>query len=204
MSLERTRCSREPGTEPARRPPQLARRGPGRPRLAALPGPVASSATVAAVVVSHRPLLAGGGTLTTSTCTGLGAALCRTLGASSRSALSASSRLGRSARPALAAAQRGRRLPLLVLLQADVAVAVLSGVVELATNRDRLASCQRLLIIDGPEPPCHLLDRQGRDVKHRLDRDLELQVLRRRAPEELDDSSLLSDVVVAIQLNLLP
>jgi hypothetical protein len=106
------------------------------------------------------------------------ATTCTAPGVVSRRTLGASSRLGFSAWPALAAARRGRRLPLLLLL-ADVAVAVFSGIVELATNRDRLASRQRLLIIDGLELPSPSQSSRSR-CQASLDGDLELQVLWRR------------------------
>jgi hypothetical protein len=71
------------------------------------------------------------------------------LGTSSCIALSATTRLGRSVWLHLPTLASVRGLP---LLSPDVALAVLSGVVELATVRERLAN--HLFVVNSLEPSC--------------------------------------------------
>nr|XP_015626263.1 uncharacterized protein LOC107280154 [Oryza sativa Japonica Group] len=148
-------------------------------------GPMAKLATVAAGVVSCRLVVAGGAALGTSASA--------TLGASSRPPqLDTSACLAR-----LAAAYRGRRLPLSSVTLRGLPL--LPSEMELPANGDRPRERLWLIIVDDLEATQRLLNRHRGEVQQRLDRASDLPVLLWDAVEELLDSSLLVvGVVVAL------
>ena len=119
--------------------------------LSTVLGPMAKLAAVAAGVVSCRLVPAGGAAL--------GASAGITLGTSSRPGLGVSARLA-----TLAAACRGRRLPLLPVTLAGSACPLLPSEKELPASGDGPRERLWLIAVDDLEATYRLLDRHRGEI----------------------------------------
>jgi hypothetical protein len=138
-------------------------------------------AKLATGVVSCQPTLVGGATL--------GASAGITRGTSSRPGLGIFAWLA-----TLAAARRGRRLPLLVTL---AGIPLLPSEKKLPASGDGARERLWLVGVDNLEATYRLVDRHRGEVQQRFDRASHLLVLLEDAAKELLDSSLLVVVVIA-------
>ena len=136
---------------------RLCDMGLGASWLSTVLGPMAKLATVAAGVVSCRLVPAGSAAL--------GASAGITLGTSSRPGLGVSARLARLA--TLAAAYRGRRLPLLPVTLAGKPL--LPSEKELPDSGDGPQERLWLITVDDLEVTYRLLDRHRGEIQQRLD-----------------------------------
>jgi hypothetical protein len=99
---------------------------------------------------------------------------------------------------ALAAARRGRGLPLLPVTLAGLPL--FPSEIYLLADGDRPRERLWFVAIDDLETTYHLFDRHRGEVQQRLDRVSDLLVLLGDAPEELLDSSLLPVTLAGLPL----